>query len=187
MPQARALRKGAAPASCGAAAVERTSPLPRPRLRRSPVFSDLPTQGRLSGGRHLLPVRVYFEDTDLSGIVYHANYLRFMERGRTEMLRAAGISHADSLASGAGYYAVHRMDLIWHRPAKLDDALVVESTVLQVRAAATIMRQRVLRGHECLCAADVTAAFLGMDGRPRRQSKDWHELFTSLMQQAATN
>lgn len=149
--------------------------------------TDLPTEGRLEGGRHLLPVRVYFEDTDLSGIVYHANYLKYMERGRTEMLRAAGVSHSDTLASGTGYYAVHAMNLIWHRPAKLDDALVVESTVMQVRAAATVMRQRVLRGDDCLCSADVTAAFLGMDGRPRRQGKVWHDLFSSLMQQAATN
>jgi acyl-CoA thioester hydrolase len=168
-------------------ALDCASPLPHPRLRRFSVFSDLPTEGRLEGGRHLLPVRVYFEDTDLSGIVYHANYLRYMERGRTEMLRAAGISHSDTLASGTGYYAVHAMNLIWHRPAKLDDALVVESTVMNVRAAATVMRQRVLRGDDCLCSADVTAAFLGMDGRPRRQGKIWHDLFTSLMQQAATN
>ena len=81
------------------------------------MFADLPTEGRLEGGRHLLPVRVYFEDTDLTGIVYHANYLKYMERARTEMLRLAGVIHTEMLADGTGYYTVHAMNITWHRPA----------------------------------------------------------------------
>jgi acyl-CoA thioester hydrolase len=151
------------------------------------VFADLPTEGRLEGGRHLLPIRVYFEDTDLTGIVYHANYLKYMERARTEMLRLAGVIHTEMLADGTGYYTVHAMDITWLRPARLDDRLVVISRVTQVRAAATCLLHEVWRDDVLLCSATVTAAFLGMDGRPRRQGKVWHDRFTSLMQQAATN
>jgi acyl-CoA thioester hydrolase len=150
------------------------------------VIADIPTEGRIVGGRHHLPIRVYFEDTDLTGIVYHANYLRYMERARTEMLRLAGVIHTEMMAEGAGYYAVHAMNIIWHRPARLDDQLVVISRVTKVRAAATCLVHDVMRGDEVLCSADVTAAFLDMAGRPRRQSREWHDRFTLLMQQAAS-
>ncbi len=149
------------------------------------MSDDLPTEGRIIAGRHRLPIRVYFEDTDLTGIVYHANYLRFMERARTEMLRLAGVIHTEMMAEKTGYYAVHAMDIKWLRPARLDDQLVVVSRVTQVRAAATCLIHDVMRGNELLCSAAVTAAFLDMAGRPRRQSKIWHERFTLLMQQAA--
>ena len=148
--------------------------------------SDFPTEGRIEAGRHHLPVRVYFEDTDLTGIVYHANYLRYMERARTEMLRLSGVVHTEMIADGIGYYAVHSMNITWHRPARLDDRLTVVSRVTQVRAAATCLVHDVMRGAEMLCSASVTAAFLDMEGRPRRQSKPWHDRFTLLMQQAAT-
>lgn len=152
----------------------------------APPFSpnDLPTQGRIAAGHHYLPVRVYFEDTDLTGIVYHANYLRYMERARTEMLRLSGVIHTEMLAADTGYYAVHEMQIIWHRPARIDDELMVVTHVTKVRAAATCLVHHVMRGDELLCAASVTAAFLDMGGRPRRQSKLWHDRFTLLMQQA---
>ena len=145
---------------------------------------DWPSEGRIEAGRHLLPVRVYFEDTDLTGIVYHANYLRYMERGRTEMLRHAGVDHTIAMAAGDGFWAVHAMNLVWHRPARLDDRLVVVSRVIKVRAAANELTQEVMRGDERLCSATVTAAFLSMDGRPQRQSKVWHDRFTLLMEAA---
>jgi acyl-CoA thioester hydrolase len=151
------------------------------------VFADFPTEGRIEAGRHMLPIRVYFEDTDLSGIVYHANYLKYMERARTEMLRLAGVVHTDMLAAKTGYYAVHSMNISWLRPAHIDDRLLVVSRVTQVRAAATCLLHEVWRDDVLLCSATVTAAFLGMDGRPRRQAPDWQARFTSLMQQAATN
>ena len=149
------------------------------------MHNDLPTAGRIEAGRHLLPIRVYFEDTDLTGIVYHANYLRYMERARTEMLRLSGVVHTEMMKDGTGYYAVHAMNLIWHRPARLDDELLVVTHVTKVRAAATCLTHHVMRGDELLCSGDVTAAFLDMEGRPRRQSKIWHDRFTALMQQAA--
>jgi acyl-CoA thioester hydrolase len=146
--------------------------------------TDLPSEGRIDAGRHLLPIRVYYEDTDLTGIVYHANYLRFMERGRTEMLRQVGMVHSDALAAGDGFWTVHAMNIIWHRPARIDDRLLIVTTVTKVRAAATELSQTVMRGDELLCSATVTAAFLAMNGRPQRQSKAWHDSFTALLEAA---
>lgn len=145
---------------------------------------ELPTSGRIAGGRHTMPLRVYFEDTDLTGIVYHANYLRYMERGRTEMLRCLGIVQTEVMRDGTGYYAVHKVELTYHRPARLDDDLTVVTRVIEVRAATTKLEQNVWRGGELLCGGIVTAAFLDMDGRPRRQSKLWGTRFTELMQEA---
>ncbi len=145
-----------------------------------------PTSGTIDCGRHVLPLRVYFEDTDLSGVVYHANYLRFMERARTEMLRCIGIVQTEVMAAGTGYYAVHKIDLTYHRPARLDDHLTVVTRVLEVRAATTKLEQNVWRGDELLCAGIINAAFLDMEGRPRRQSKLWGERFTQLLQEAHT-
>lgn len=133
-----------------------------------------------------MPLRVYFEDTDLSGVVYHANYLRFMERGRTEMLRCIGIVQTEVMRDGTGYYAVHKADLTYHRPARLDDELLVVTRVLEVRAATTKLEQTVWRGEELLCSGIITAAFLDMDGRPRRQSKLWDARFNALVQEAQT-
>lgn len=146
--------------------------------------TDLPTHGRIEAGRHLLPIRVYFEDTDLTGIVYHANYLRYMERARTEMLRHAGVDHTVAMAANDGFWAVHAMNIIWHSPARLDDQLLVVTTVTRVRAAANELTHAVMRGNDRLCSATVTAAFLSMNGRPQRQSPIWHDRFTALMQQA---
>lgn len=143
-----------------------------------------PTCGRIVAGRHHLSIRVYFEDTDLTGIVYHANYLRYMERARTEMLRLCGIIHSELMAEGTGYYAVHEMHITWHLPAHIDDDLTIVTHVERVRAAATCLVHRVFRADALLCEATVTAAFLGPDGRPRRQARAWHDQFSLLMQQA---
>ncbi|KPF70795.1 hypothetical protein IP88_11310 [alpha proteobacterium AAP81b] len=144
--------------------------------------ADLPLTGRLAGGRHLLPVRVYFEDTDLTGIVYHANYLKFFERGRTETLRALGIVHSELMAAGAGYYAVHAMSVTFHRPARLDDQLLVTTAPAEIRAAATVLAQEIHRDGTRLASARITAAFLGPDGRPRRQPPAWRDQFQSLLE-----
>ncbi|MBC7507082.1 MAG: YbgC/FadM family acyl-CoA thioesterase [Sandarakinorhabdus sp.] len=131
-----------------------------------------------------MPIRVYFEDTDHTGIVYHANYLRYMERARTEMLRHAGVLHAVAMAANDGFWAVHAMAITWHNPARIDDELLVVTTVTRVRAAANELTHKVMRGETLLCSATVTAAFLAMNGRPQRQSRIWHERFTGLMEQA---
>ena len=108
---------------------------------------------------HRFAVRVYYEDTDFSGVVYHANYLRFLERGRTEMLRDLGI---DQVALYAGEpriaFAVARMEIDFRRPARMDDLLDVETRVAEVGGASLSMRQRLLRGDEPLIEAVVRVA-----------------------------
>ena len=141
---------------------------------------DRPHEGRFVGNEHRYPVRVYFEDTDVAGIVYYANYLRFMERARSEMLRAAGIGQRDTLEAGGGVYAVAEVAIKYRRPAKLDDALIVSSRVREVRAASCVIHQRVMRGDEILADAFVTAAFLSPEGRPKRQPREWVEKFERL-------
>jgi acyl-CoA thioester hydrolase len=94
---------------------------------------------------HRHPVRVYIEDTDSGGIVYYANYLRFAERGRTEMLRHVGISHAEMIAQDGLVLAVRRCEVDYRQPAKLDDALVVESQVTEIGGASLTLAQRVCR------------------------------------------
>lgn len=131
--------------------------------------------------RHLFPVRIYYEDTDLSGIVYHANYLRYMERARSDMLRLVGIDQRAASESGEGHYAVSNLQIKYRAPAKLDDELVVASAVEAVRAARCTIRQRVMRGDTILTDATVTAAFLTPDGRPRRQPADWVQRFQSIL------
>jgi len=140
----------------------------------------LPYAGAFVGAAHHFALRVYFEDTDLSGIVYHANYLRYMERARSDMLRCAGIDQRRAMEAGEGYYAVHDLAIGYRRPARLDDALLVVSRVIEVRAAACTIEQVIRRDDEILTQGRVTAAFLGMDGRPKRQPAEWREAFERL-------
>lgn len=142
---------------------------------------DQPAGGRFEGKAHLFPLRVYFEDTDLSGVVYHANYLRYMERARSDMLRVAGIEQRALFESGGGAYAITRLAIRYAAPARLDDALLVVSRVQSARAASVVIHQTVRRGPELLTEAEVTAALVGPDGRPRRQPAAWVDLFRSLV------
>jgi len=150
---------------------------------------DLPTQGRMDGAAHRFPVRVYFEDTDLSGVVYHANYLRFMERARSDMLTCAGIDQravVEGRADGVeGVYAVAELSIRYRVPARLDDNLIVVSRILQVLAATTTIHQTVMRGPDILTEAQLTAAFLTRDGRPQRQPKPWVAIFKALIEEPA--
>ncbi len=128
---------------------------------------------------HRFDVRVYYEDTDFSGIVYHANSLKFLERGRTEALRAHGIGHA-ALASGPDplFLAVRRMALNWARPAMIDDLLAVETCFQQMTGARMVLDQRLCLTERNaapapadtppLVTANVEIACLDRDGRPRR-------------------
>jgi acyl-CoA thioester hydrolase len=137
-------------------------------------------RGGFVGNTHQFALRVYFEDTDVAGIVYYANYLRFMERARSDMLRAIGIDQRAALESGEGVYAVADLQIRYRAPAKLDDELTVQSRVHEVRAASCLIHQRVMRREEILTDASVTAAFLSPEGRPRRQPREWVELFKRL-------
>ncbi len=129
------------------------------------------------GREHHLPVRVYFEDTDFSGVVYHANYLRFMERARSEMLRAAGVDQRAAFDAGEGAYAVADLSIKYVAPARFDDELIVISTIEQIRAASVLIHQRVMRDEDIMTQASVIAAFLSPSGRPKRQPKAWVAAF----------
>lgn len=120
----------------------------------------------MSGHRHAL--RVYYEDTDFSGFVYHASYLRFLERGRTEWLRALGLHQGEIHAGEAPYvFVVRRMTIDWLKPARMDDEVVVETRLAALRGASAELAQTIRRGPETLLEAQVTIACVA-GGRPRR-------------------
>lgn len=142
---------------------------------------DTPQGGRFADGEHRFAVRVFFEDTDLSGIVYHANYLRYMERARSDMLRVAGIDQRAAHEAGEGVYAVRDLAIRYHAPARLDDALLVISRINQIRAASVVIHQRVMRENTILTDASVEAAFVSPAGRPKRQPAAWLQAFQPLI------
>jgi acyl-CoA thioester hydrolase len=146
---------------------------------------DRPYEGGWVDGVHHFALRVYFEDTDTAGIVYYANYLKYMERARSDMLRALGIDQRATLESGGGVYVVAEAHIKYRAPAKLDDDLRILSELVEVRAASSIIHQRVMRGREMLADATVTAAFLSSAGRPQRQPRDWIERFERLKGEGA--
>jgi acyl-CoA thioester hydrolase len=117
---------------------------------------------------HSLPVRVYYEDTDAAGIVYYANYLKFAERGRTEMMRALGFTHSAAAAETGTLFTVRRLAADYRLPARLDDALTVETRVVEVGGATLLLDQRICRDDTILAAIDILVACIGHDGRPRR-------------------
>jgi len=100
--------------------------------------------GWFDGGRHVYPVRVYYEDTDAAGIVYHANYLRFGERARTEMMRCLGAEHRRMMQSDGLAFAVRSANTEFHHPARLDDPLMVETSVEEVGGASMRLAQTVM-------------------------------------------
>ena len=141
---------------------------------------DTPYRGGFVGNEHRFARSVYFEDTDAYGIVYYANYLKFMERARSDMIRAVGVDQAAELRQSGAAYAVVEVDIKYRRPARLGDDLQVVSHVEQVRASSVDIHQRVMRGAELLTDARVTAAFLDGQGRPRRQPSEWVEKFKAI-------
>jgi acyl-CoA thioester hydrolase len=132
-----------------------------------------PSAGWMEGLEHVLPVRIYYEDTDFTGVVYHGAYVRFFERGRTDFLRIAGVSHAallerpDPLA-----FTVTRLAIDFKRSARIDDALVVRTHYEAVRGPRLFIRQRVLRGETLVADAEVEAACIDLAGRARRPPPD---------------
>ena len=143
---------------------------------------DEPYAGAFVGGTHHFALRVYFEDTYVAGVVYYANYLKYMERARSDMLRALGIDQRAAIEGDEGVYVVAEANIKYRSPAKLDDALLVLSEVKEVRAASCVIHQRVMRGPEMLADATITAAFL-REGRPKRQPSAWVEAFKRLQKE----
>ncbi len=157
-----------------------------------------PPGGCFDGPRHLYAVRVYYEDTDLSGITYHANYLRWFERARSDLLRMLKIDQRAAIEAGAsgdgGAYAVSEINLKYWRPAKLDDDVVIETICTELGAASCRMHQRAFRNfagaaggdagveEELLCEATLRVGFISLDGRPRRQPAEWRAAFKAFME-----
>lgn len=134
--------------------------------------------GSLHQGVHALPVRVYYEDTDAEGIVYYANYLRFMERGRTELLRAAGLTHSELLAERGLGYAIRRLEVDYKVPAVLDDLLTVRTWIDTVRGASMTMGQRIVRADVEILSATVEVVCLDLARhRPTRLPADLADFF----------
>jgi acyl-CoA thioester hydrolase len=133
------------------------------------MMAELPSAGRFEGREHRLPVRVYYEDTDFTGVVYHANYARYFERGRSDFLRLAGADHTALLALETPVaFVVTRLCIDFVRPARIDDALIVATAYDRVRGARFAIRQRIGRGEETIATAAVEAACIELNGRPRR-------------------
>jgi len=130
--------------------------------------AHLPKEGALEGEAHRFPLRVYYEDTDAAGIVYYANYLKFIERARTEMMRLYGVEHEKTRQSGGTAFIVRRCEIEYHAPARLDDELVVETRIKELGGATILLGQDVLRGGVMLVRAGVLVACIGAHGRPVR-------------------
>ena len=132
-------------------------------------MSDEPSAGRFDGRVHRLPVRIYYEDTDFTGVVYHANYLRFFERGRSDFLRVAGVHHS-ALLEGAEPlgFAVNRITLEFLKAARIDDALVVETVFETMRGPRIFISQTLKRGAETVVTAAVQVCCISLTGRPRK-------------------
>jgi len=136
--------------------------------------------GTLTATGHRLLARVYYADTDFSGVVYHARYLEFLERGRSDFLRLAGVHHTE-LADGKHgekiVWVVRRMELDFRAPARIDDILTIETRALEISGARITMAQQLLRDDERLVEARVEAAIIGENGRPRRFPREWTKAF----------
>ncbi len=131
--------------------------------------------GRFEGRMHVLPLRVYYEDTDLSGVVYHVNYLRFMERGRTEFFRCAGIWLAKLDGDEPMAWALRKARLEFHRPARLDDAIEVHSTFSDVTGVRVCADQKIMSNGKLLVEGWVEACLITLEGKLKRLPADVRE------------
>lgn len=133
------------------------------------MSQDLPSAGRFDGRTHILPVRVYYEDTDFTGVVYHANYLRFFERGRSDFLRLAGVDHTALLAGAEPLgFAVNRMELVFQKPARIDDALKLRTLFETTKGPRIFISQTLERAGDVLVTARVEVCCISLTGRPRK-------------------
>ena len=137
------------------------------------VAAVTPSAGAFDGREHALAVRVYYEDTDFTGLVYHANYVRYFERGRSDYLRLAGIGHAQLLErSDPCAFVITHLAIAFQAPARIDDALEVRTAYDTIRGPRLFIRQWVRRGDQILATADVEAACITLAGKPRRPPAD---------------
>lgn len=128
----------------------------------------LPREGALAAGVHRFPVRIYYEDTDAAGIVYYANYLKFAERARTEMMRLFGVEHEKWRQSDGAAFIVRRTEIEYLAPARLDDELVVETRLKETGGASILLGQDIKRGDMLLVRSTILIACVGRNGKPVR-------------------
>lgn len=140
-----------------------------------------PPEGTIEGRLHRFAVRAYFEDTDLSGVVYHANYLRWFERARSDFVRLLGIDQRAANERGEGAFAVADLAIRYAAPARLDDAVLIETTCTELGAASCRMHQRALRDGTLLAEATLRVGFVSPEGRPRRMPQGWREAFAQIV------
>ena len=150
------------------------------------TLPNLP-DGTLEGDTRLYAVRVYYEDTDLSGITYHANYLRWFERARSDLLRRLDIDQRAAIEAGEGAYAVSAINLKYLRPARLDDDVLIETRCTELKAASCRMHQLAFRlagkQRELLAEAHLRVGFVSPEGRPKRQPEEWRAAFAQFAEQ----
>lgn len=139
-----------------------------------------PPSGLIDGPLHRFAVRAYFEDTDLSGVVYHANYLRWFERARSDCVRLLGIDQRKANEAGEGAFVVSELAIRYVSPARLDDAVLIETTCSDLGAASCRMQQRALLDGRLLADAKLRIGFVAPDGRPRRMPAGWREAFARI-------
>ena len=140
-----------------------------------------PSAGWLVGREHQLPVRIYYEDTDFTGVVYHANYLRYFERGRSDFFRIVGVSHSLLLERpDPAAFTITRMTVDFKRAARIDDALLVRTTYDSAKGPRLFISQRITRGEELIATAQVEAACIDLQGRARRPPPGMAEALAPL-------
>lgn len=139
-----------------------------------------PPTGALAGEVHRYALRVFYEDTDAGGVVYHANYLRWFERARSDILELLGIDQRAAMETGEGIYTVSEVTIRYLAPAKLGDAIWIESQAESVGRASCVMRQTAWCEDRKLTEARVRLGFIGLDGRPRRQPEAWQRAFAAI-------
>ena len=136
--------------------------------------------GALTPTGHRLMARVYYADTDFSGVVYHARYLEFLERGRSDFLRLSGVHHSELVQGSRGeriVWVVRRMEIDFVSPARIDDILTIDTRTDSISGARIFMAQEIRRGEDLLIKAMGEAAIVGENGRPRRFPKEWIAAF----------
>lgn len=148
----------------------------------STVVDEIKGLGHFAGKAHILPLRVYYEDTDLSGVVYHANYLRYMERGRTEFFRLAGVTKmADLEGAEPSAWAIRHVEVGFHRPGRVDDTLEVHTVLTAISGARLSACQRIYAGEALLTDGRIEACIITLTGKPRRIPEDIRNLLMPFL------
>jgi acyl-CoA thioester hydrolase len=142
--------------------------------------------GSFHGKTHVLPLRIYYEDTDLSGVVYHANYLRFMERGRTEFFRSAGIWLARLHEPEPIAWTLRKATIEYHRPARLDDPVEVHSIFAAMTGARVMADQKIMCGSTLLVEGRIEACLITLSGKPRRIPSEVREKLLPFLSETNT-